>query len=260
MLSPFPGMDPYLEDPDIWPDFPTSFFVEMKKVLNEILPPGFVARIDRYIWVHEPTAEDRVLLGKPDVYVAEKPDVVKQRGGRALTAPSTVVLPAVKQEGNRFLKIVDPKKHRVVTVVEILSPSNKAPGPKREAYLMKRNEYFANGVNVIEVDFLRSGPRMPWEGQENLEADYYILVCRASDFPRAGIWPLTVRDPLPTIPVPLDSGMEEPWLSLKECFDRAFGGSRHETEINYHSPPAPPLREPEATWARALISEKVKPD
>ena len=71
MASIFPGMDPYLEQEGTWSDFHTTFFMTIRKRLNATLPPGFVARIDRYIWIHEPEAKDRILLGKPDVYVAE---------------------------------------------------------------------------------------------------------------------------------------------------------------------------------------------
>src|SRR5207245_3330595 len=144
-------------------------------------------------------------------------------------APVTIVLPAVRQEGTRYLKILDVKKHRVVSVLEILSPANKNAGIDRDAYLMKRNEYFATGVNVNEIDLLRSGPRMPWGEKPPPRGDYYVMVCRASEFPKAGIWSLSVREVLPTIPIPLDQGIAEPQLSLKECFDNAFQDSRHET-------------------------------
>src|SRR5436305_1233328 len=106
MLSPFPGMDPYLEDPGIWPDFHTTFYVELKRSLNRILPPGYMAKIDRYVWIHEPSAQERIRLGKPDTYVAKTSDVEPQGDKvRTLSAPATIVLPAVRREGNRYLKI-----------------------------------------------------------------------------------------------------------------------------------------------------------
>jgi hypothetical protein len=256
MHSLFPGMDPYLEDPGIWPDFHTTLCVELKRSLNRILPPGYMAKIDRYVWIHEPSAEDRIRLGKPDAYVAKNPDRARQQENTVdtLEAPATIVLPAVRQEGNRYLKILDAKNHRVVTVLEILSPANKNAGIDREAYLMKRNEYYATGMNVIEIDLLRTGQRMPWGEHHPPRGDYYVMICRASEFPKAGIWSLSVREPLPTIPIPLDQGIPEPHLALKECFDNAFEDSRHETEIDYSFPPTPPLEEPDATWARELLA------
>src|SRR5207253_1846206 len=100
------------------------------------------------------------------------------------------------------LKILDVHKQRVVTVLEILSPANKNPNQDRDTYLMKRNEYLATGINLIEIDLLRSGPRMPWVEPPPPKGDYYILVCRAPEFPKAGIWPLSIRDELPVVPVP----------------------------------------------------------
>jgi Protein of unknown function (DUF4058) len=195
MPSPFPGMDPYLEDPGSWSDFHTTFYVELKRGLNRILPPGYMAKIDRYIWIHEPSAQERIRLGKPDTYVSKHPDQAGQQRDKVATAqaPVTIVLPAVRQEGSRYLKILDAKNHRVVTVVEILSPANKNVGIDRDAYLMKRNEYFATGVNVIEIDLLRSGPRMPWGEEPPPRGDYYVMVCRASEFPSGNLVPFGSR-------------------------------------------------------------------
>src|SRR4051812_17158785 len=110
MPSPFPGMDPYLEAPEVWPDFHATFCSVVRAELNKLLPPRYVARIDRYVWIHEPDADERRLLGKPDVYVAD------QNGGNngagatiALMAPAPVTMPVVHHQGNRYIKIYDPQ-------------------------------------------------------------------------------------------------------------------------------------------------------
>lgn len=257
MLSPFPGMDPYLEELAIWPGFETALFVELKRVLNRILPPGYIAKIDRYVWIHEQPAQERLVLGNPDTYVVQNSTHASTQSTMAtVEPPSTIVLPSVRKERNRYLKILDPKCHRVVTVVEVLSPTNKYAGIDRESYLLKRNEYFATGVNVIEIDLLRAGQRMPWGDTPPPERDYYVMVCRASEFPRAGIWALSVRDPLPTIPVPLDLGIAEPQLSLKDCFNNAFEDGRHAVEIDYAQPAIPPMKEPDAAWACEVLAHR----
>ena len=71
MPSPFPGMNPYLEEPGTWSDFHTSLYGTIKERLNATLPPGYAARLDRYVWIHEPEADERTLLGEPDVFVIE---------------------------------------------------------------------------------------------------------------------------------------------------------------------------------------------
>ena len=130
MASIFPGMDPYLEQEGTWSDFHTTFFMTIRKRLNATLPPGFVARIDRYIWIHEPEAKDRILLGKPDVYVAESGhDKKGEKVGALVKTPAVAILPAIRREGERYLKVLDLQQRRVVTVVEILSPRTSNPVP-----------------------------------------------------------------------------------------------------------------------------------
>lgn len=173
----------------------------------------------------------------------------------SLSAPTRVMLPAVRREGGKYIKILDGKNQRVVTVFEILGPSNKTPGPDREAYLLKRSEYLASGVNLVEVDLLRRGPRMPLGEGPGLSAPYLVLVSAAWDFPQAGVWPISLRDPLPAIPIPLTKESPIVELSLQKCFTQAFAMGRPETEIDYSRPPEPPLEEPDASWAVELLKK-----
>lgn len=259
MTSIFPGMDPYLEQEGTWSDFHTTFFMTIRKRLNATLPRGYVARIDRYIWIHEPEARDRMLLGKPDVYVATETGQGKmgESVGALLKAPAVAILPAIRREGERYLKVVDLQQRRVVTVVEILSPSNKNPGPNRDAYLMKRNEYLATGVNLVELDLLRSGPRMPMGEPSPPPAPYYILVQKAWEWPRLDIWPVSLRQALPPLPVPLDREVADIALDLQSCFVEAFVEGRYREEFDYRQAPVPALKEPDAAWARDWIAEKL---
>ena len=45
MSSPFPGMDPYIEDPEVWSDFHGGLADEMRAQLNSVLQPRYVARL-----------------------------------------------------------------------------------------------------------------------------------------------------------------------------------------------------------------------
>lgn len=253
MPSPFPGMDPYLEDPNLWPDFHLTFLVALRAALNDVLPSPFVARADRHVWVDAPETDPR-LLGRPDLYVA---DPLNTPPGSAavttLAAPVAAALPYPARKGQPFVKIVDTRNHRVITAVELLSPANKTPGRDRDAYLNKRADYLASQVNLVEMDLLRSGARAPVVGSVP-PADYYIVVCRYFDFPRAGVWPLTVREPLPAVPIPLNPDVEPPVVPLRPSLDRAYDEAGYEQEIDYTQPPAPPLNPADAAWASQLFA------
>ena len=257
MPSPFPGMNPYLEDPDIWPDFHGSFLMELRTKLNQSLPKGYVARWDRYVWVDEDG--DERLLGKPDVFVSEIALQPTQSAGTALlAAPATVLLPTFEAKGKPFIRIIDARGKRVVTVIEMLSPANKSRGVDHEAYLVKRQEYLQTGTNLVEIDLLRGGQRAPVEGG-HAPCDYCILVSRAVEFPRAGIWRLTIRDPLPRIPIPLDPGVEDVWISLQECFEPVCERGRYEEDINYTQAPPPPMNEDESAWVHERLEKSYIP-
>jgi len=231
---------------------------ELREELNARLPPRYAAAIDLFVWIHEPDANTRTLLGKPDVRVVHRTATTGPASTRAtMPAPTSVILPAIHREGSKYVKVFDIEDRRVVTVIELLSPANKQASNDREACLMKRYEYLANGVNLVEIDLLRTGERLPLgEGPLPTGADYYIMVCRATELPRAGVWPLSVRDRLPESPIPLDPEEVDLSLPLKPCMDRAYDKGRYAGTINYGRPPTPALRDADAVWALELLSRK----
>jgi hypothetical protein len=153
-----------------------------------------------------------------------------------------------------MIQVVGCWSQQVVTVIEILSPECKRPGPYRQWYCRKRNEYRANGVNLIEIDVRREGGRLPMGEPPLPRCDYYVLVCAATDFPRGTAWTFSVRDSLPNIPVPIR--VEEPplMLSLKACFDRAYAHLTAKTRLDYSGSSVPPLSAPDTEWARRLLA------
>jgi hypothetical protein len=249
-------MDPYLERSAVWSQFHGEFVYKVRKHVAGALPSNFAAIVDRHVYVVEPD-EERVPVGKPDSFVIDDGDASGSRPGPAtatLVAPARVTLPRVRREGNRFIRIVNEDDLRVVTVIEILSPSNKRTGDDRDAYLAKRNEYLASRLNLVEIDFLRGGTRMPVDVPP--AADYLALVSRSSEYPRADVWPFGVRDPLPTIPVPLGGDVAELTLDLSAPFREAYDDGHYCRLVTYTRPPTPPLREPDATWARELLAAR----
>lgn len=131
--------------------------------------------------------------------------------------------------------------------LEVLSPSNKS-GEDSDQYLLKRAEVFAAKVNLVELDLLREGERMPFGKPKPPQANYYALVCRGGQHPKASVWAWTVRDPLPVLPVPLKPADEDIELDLRPCFDRAYDGAKYRTRIRYDRPPESPLRVADARW------------
>ncbi len=240
MPSPFPGMDPYLEHPAYWSGFRSTFIVHIRSALTRALPKGYYADVEQHVWLEGDDPDERHPFAKPDGYVAEREG---GDGSAVATIPATiasteVTLPKPEKKGHKFVKIVDQPGNRVVTVIEVLSPSNKESGKDRDAYLYKRNEYLHTGTSLVEIDLLFDGERVPMGKPRPPQADYYALVSRANRFPKASVWAFTVRDPLPVLPVPLKPADGEIVLALRPCLDRAYEDAGYQNRIDYAHPPA----------------------
>lgn len=253
MPSPFPGMDPYLESPPFWADLHGMLISMMKMELKKRLPDKYSVWTDTYIWLHVPDAETR--RGKPDVLVGGPLRNEPESSIALLPAPASTMLPAIRREGNKYLKIKEVRADRIVTVVELLSPANKEPGEVREAFLAKRNDYLANRTNVVEIDLHRAGQRLPLGEPAPPVADYYAFVSRAAEFPRTAIWPFGVRDKLPEIAIPLDPEDGFVLMPLQSCFDAAYDQGPYYKEVDYTKPPRPPMAKADAAWVRKLLAE-----
>jgi len=253
MSSPFPGMDPYLESQPFWANLHSSLVTLAQAELKKRLPRGYTVWSDIYIWLHEPDAQSR--RGKPDDFITAKPAQRGDGGLTTLAAPATTLLPAIRREGNKYLKIKETSSERVVTVIEFLSPANKASGPDRDGYLAKRNEYLATRTNLVEIDLHRTGRRMPMGKPKPPRADYYVQICRAVDFPKTGVWPFSVRDPLPDIPIPLNPEDGAVTLPLPVCFNAAYDIGPYDTAVDYAKPPRIALHGEDVAWAKAIAKK-----
>src|SRR5262249_40379790 len=156
-----------------------------------------------------------------------------------------VAFSAIDVERLAFLEIRDRKSRELITVIELLSPANKRPGPHREQYLSKRGQVLASPAHLVEIDLLRGGLAMP--GADRPACDYAVMVSRAPERPSAEFWPVGLRDRLPVIPIPLRTGDPDAQLDLQELLDRIHdtGGYAYYIE----GQPDPPLRPDQAAWA-----------
>lgn len=255
MPSPFPGMDPYLEEPSLWPDFHLAMLGRMRSTLNGILPERYAAYADRYVYLEDADA-DRGRAGAPDLYVTDRGEGNTATTVDIATAPVSSIwtLPAVQRLGARYLRIVDRRTRRVVTLIELLSPSNKSAGQEGDAYLHKRSLTIGAGTNLVEIDLLRSGRRPP----PVPVGDYRVLISRAIVFPQVEMWDFGVREPLPTIPIPLDPVDGPVALPLQRCLNQVYDESPYARDLEYDLPPQPPLRPADAEWATALLASRTQ--
>jgi hypothetical protein len=243
-------MNPYLEQERVWHDFHDSFIPAVRDALAGQVDRRYVVKIDERVYLHELAADERFLFVRGDVTVARSPTADQTGGATAVTeAPAQVTLPRFDAERLTYVEIRDRDAWEIVTVIELLSPANKRPGPDRESYLAKRSELLNGAAHFIELDLLRGGPRLPLESLP--PCDYYALVSRVADRPRAGVWPLRLRDPLPVLPVPLRAPDADIRLDVQAVLQRVYDAARYERYI-YMSPPHPPLPAADAIWAAKL--------
>jgi hypothetical protein len=252
-------MDPYIESCGYFAEFHGSMVVAIRDELNVRLPEGFVATMDLYVWLHEAEADERGQPREPDVYVTEDTG----RGPEAAAAvavadPETITLRPILRRKRKYVRIEDVASHRVVTVVELLSPSNKAAGDDRELYLAKRNDYLANRLNFVEIDLLRGGQRLPLSDPPPDVGDYYAMVCRAWQFPRAGFYRIGLRDPLPVVPVPVTQDVPDVMLPLRPCLDRVYDGAKFAVKLRYDEPLTPRPRKQDVAWIKSLLAKRPK--
>jgi len=251
MPSPFPGMNPYLEQSYDWEDFHNEFISKVREALSDEVGPNYFVKLEVRLLLHERSAAERRFVGKADVGITTARIVdPSARIAGASTAPMQLQLPAVEIIKQTYVEIRDSRNRRLVTVIELLSPSNKVSGDDRNSYLGKRDEILARQTHLVEIDLRRGGKR-PTTPMAIPPCDYYALVSRYEDRPNVDFWPIGLRDPLPTIPVPLSEPDAPVPLDLKAMLDRAYDAAHFGKHI-YSEQPDPPLRPEDDAWARGI--------
>src|SRR6266446_1351102 len=253
MPTPFPGMDPYLERRDHWHAVHTRLLVAIADALGPQVWPHYRVDIEWRTYIALLTSES--LAGIPDVLVVSSPHEVGRPMAPAPaigTAPQVVEVPMPEEIRERYLVVSEVTTQEVVTVIEILSLANKLTHEGRDAYEAKRTIVLGSKTNLVEIDLLRAGRPLP--PLQAGQSDYRILVSPASSRPRAMAYTLSVRDPLPIIPIPLRPGDPEPTLALNQLLHDLYDRARYDLAIDYSQPPVPPLHDDDTAWARHLLS------
>jgi len=251
MPSPFPGMNPYLEQPALWPDFHVGLLNAIKERLVPLVRPRYYVLLERHDFLQEPPGEPTGQRLRGDLLVAtSRPP---ERGGGVavleseVEAPATVEHLALETERVAYLEIRERAGGALVTVVELLSPANKRDD--RPSYLAKREKVLGSPTHLVEIDLLRGGRPMP--EIKRPACDYSVLVSWSEKRPRAGFWPIGLRDRLPTIPIPLLAPDPSPRIDLQDALNHVYDASGYEDFI-YQGEPDPPLSAEDAQWAREL--------
>lgn len=256
MPSPFPGMDPYLERRTLWHPFHTLLIAELARACEAILPEHYYVSVEQRSYLLLGNDPEEVQL--PDVNIVSNSAPAYPLSARTagVQAGIEVLVPAPAELLQRYLEIRDlGASERVITVIEVLSPSNKRPGVGRDDYIAKREDVLVSRTNLVEIDLLRSGPRMPAFGAP-VGMDYSVLIARASSRPRAQLLPFSVRDSLPEFPLPLQAGEIEPMVSLAAVFENVYRIGRYHRRLRYDEAPEPPLLDEDERWSDALLREK----
>ena len=255
MPSPFPGMDPFLEDPHYWSDVHGRFINALSDQLGDLVSPHFVVRFESRVYV---AMADEVLLGQiiPDVYILNRPtaEAISAATASDSIVPPTVIEPLYDPEiHERYIEIRDAATREIVTTLEILSPTNKLRGaPGRKSFEQKRQSVLASNTHWIEIDLLREGER---PDEVAGKSDYYALLHRAGHL-TYDAWFFDLRDRMPTIAVPLRPPFADVALDLQAVFETTYMRAHYAESTDYTAPiPLPRLRPADEVWAAARAQE-----
>ena len=197
-------------------------------------------------------------MGKPDVLVIaprRQAPPIQATATAVGIAPKVAQLPMPEEITERYLEVRDVVTGEVITVIELLSPTNKLTRDGRRQYERKRLRVLGSATHFIEIDLLRAGEPFPFRVQDDdAQSDYRILVSRAQDRPQAAVYLFTIRDPIPDLPVPLQPGDAEPSLALNRLLHDVYDRAGYDLTVDYQqSPPPPPIREQDVQWMKPLL-------
>ncbi len=251
MSNPFPGMDPYLED-DLWTSVHTDLCSEIVRQLAPKLRPKYAVLSARRVIVAPPDEGEDVSWSRfPDVGVLATgaPD---WHAAGTLTAP--VVLPVALSDPipQISVEIRDVAQRRLVTCIEVLSPTNKQ-GPGREEYAGKRLQMLAGDAHLVEVDLLRVGSRFP-TAQPLPDAPYFVFISHAGRRRNVDVWPIALDQPLPTFPIPMLPDDPPVPLDLQQALSVVYEIIGYDELIDYRQPLPGPLTPAQAAW----VEERLK--
>jgi hypothetical protein len=263
-------MDPFLEHPERFPGFHASFIAALKATLQPRLPEPYYADSGRRSWIE---VSGRFI--EPDVQVLEPRRTQKTSRERQRSAsivveapPSTrpIVIHVPHDERREpFIEIYvgERRDRRLVTTIEVLSPSNKSPGEQgRDLYLRKQREVLESKVHLVEIDLLRAGEHTTAVPRRRLLAkagsfDYHVCIKRFDEFEDYVVYPIRIAERLPEVAIPLLPGDPSIPIDLQAAFARAYDEGPYRREVRYgKEAPVPPFSAEQKKWAAGVLRRR----
>jgi hypothetical protein len=255
MAMIFPSMDPYLEEPQIWQGFHQHLVVYIADHLQPKLRPRYIASLQERVFVEGPDREiiPDIWLRQTQPFWGERPVALANGDG-----PVVVNVPGLEIH-ETYIAIIDRHSgQKIVTVIEVVSPTNKYPGEGRKSYLTKQQEVRKSEAHLVEIDLLRTGHHVlavaEWAARGQGAYDYLVCVNRAQGLREEfDLYPRRLRERLPKIRVPLAEGDPDVILELQMVVENVFEAGCYGDRLNYDAPCRPPLSSEDQEWANERI-------
>lgn len=253
MPSPFPGMNPYLENPDLSTEVHHLLIGVLAETLNPQLLPKYRVSVEKR--VYQTRDDHSLLVGIPDVTIGRLQTTrssIAAVAAMPIATPMSVMLPMPIDIKEGYLEVREVATKEVVAVIEVLSPANKRPGRGFDAYISKRENVLASQTHFVEIDLLRMGSTMPYYGNVPVY-DYHILTSRSELRPRADLYGFNLRDRIPVVSLPLQNQDLEPTIDLHALLDLVYDRAGFEMAIDYNQGPVPSINPEDWVWCQDVV-------
>jgi hypothetical protein len=245
----YPGVSAHLnsymqQQNGTWSSFHAKFANTLQELLDSTLPSNYYAALEQGFQISEIGEEKLQKSGsEPDVSILQKSRSIRSPQSSSVATP-TATIPLREtlefdDEDDRYIRVSvyksepDDVRGKLVTAIEIISPSNKPTRQGYAIYVAKRVNLLIAGINLVEIDLLHEGhpinEKLPsYRTGENNSFPYNIGV--SIPYPDMESGNLTwygvdVDKPLPTIILPL-AGEEKALLDINTAYNQVFERTR----------------------------------